>query len=358
MTVPTWTVEHRPAGSLTYTAISNVQTVNLTKGRRTVSDNLRPGTCEITGRVPGSLPTINIGDYLRITVAVGINDAAWVFRVSDAQTNYGIVTNMDSWALYGEDAIAELGRARVSVDWAAGTATNTRAGEVCTLAGVQLNVESTGKSNTDAVAVDDYPALELFQQVVNTEQAYVFAIASQITWWSRGWQYNIAYKDFTDDGTGVQPVTYDSLEFGSLADNYANKVIVSSQTTDLATSGTGSYSYKEQTVASVADAPNLAQFIAGTFSVQSQTPTVVSVFLTSQSYPDTVFDLMNPMGSISGIHIRFRGTDYYTVPLGYSVSADTDRTRVRFFLSSTAFYQYLILDDATFGKLDTNKLGF
>jgi len=56
--------------------------------------------------------------------------------------------------------------------------------------------------------------------------------------------------------------------------------------------------------------------------------------------------------------VTFRGTTYYVTIVGASIEASPSSARYTFYLSDTDLTPYLILDDAVYGILDTNKLSW
>jgi hypothetical protein len=56
--------------------------------------------------------------------------------------------------------------------------------------------------------------------------------------------------------------------------------------------------------------------------------------------------------------VYFRGQTFNTILEGVSISTTPEQTRVTVYMSGQDTNAYLILDDAIYGKLDNNKLGF
>lgn len=357
MAIPVTTVEHKAVGSSTWTTLSNVQAVELNKGRRKISDGVRPGTVVIEGRRPDLLPQINIADIIRVTLVANGVTQQWSFRVSDAQINYQIASSADTWSIDGEDALALLGRATYTSTWTTSQSAKARAEQVCIQAGsglVQITPMWVSTPTSASQTFTDAQALDVFQRLVNTEQAFVDATESLILWSNRGWQYSLSSYYLTDDGTGTTPGTYQEIEFRSMADNYADYVIAQNDTLSVV-DGTGDYSYFLPTLAF--DSATLAQLAAWTrqlFSVQKQTPTRVSVLLNSQ----TTAAAINLLQGLTQAIIKLRGTVYWCVIEGYTVSIQPDQTRINFYLSDSSFFKFLVLNDAVYGTLDYNKLGF
>lgn len=337
------------------TILSDVQTVSMTKGRVKVSDNLRPGTATVTGRRPDLLPSLEIGDSItiRIIAADGVQDQTYGYRVADLRVDYGFLPSMDTWTLELEDAFAYLGRALVTRTWTAGTAASTVATNICSDVGITLTVDTTSLSTVSAQTVTDGSALDVFQTLVNTEAALVQAGATGINWYSRGWQSLLVYRDFSDDGVETP---YDALTFGSLADNYADKIVVTPRgSTDVVT-GTGIFSYNLDSYSfDTGQATQLGLYMKGIFDVQNSTPLTMSVLLNQDTAANNMLRATQVGQAVS---ITFRGDTYNALVEGFTVTSDVESTRITYNLSSTAFFAFLTLNDTVLGRLDYNKLGF
>jgi hypothetical protein len=337
------------------TTITNVQTCTMTKGKVKVSDNLRPGTATITGRRPDLLPSLEIGDNINVLLygPDGIQYQEYEYRVADLRVDYGFLSSMDTWTLELEDAFAYLGRALVTRTWTAGTPASTVAYNICADVGIYLGVNATSLSTVSAQIVTDGSALDVFQTLVNTEAALVQAGATGIQWYSRGWQSSLYYRSFSDDGTGT---LYDALTFGSLADNYADKVVVYPRGGTEVVTGTGIFSYNLDSYSfDTGQATQLGLYMKGVFDVQNSTPLTMSVLLNQDTYP---WNMLNATQVGNAVSITFRGNTYNALIEGFTVTSDTTATRITYNLSSTAFYAFLTLNDAVLGRLDYNKLGF
>lgn len=350
MSVPYWTVKFGA------TTVTNVNSASVSIGRMKVTDPFRSGNCTITGRRPDLLPTINVGDTFTAEVTYNALSATYHFRVSDLRIDYGITSSYDTWTLTGEDAMAFAGRASVSVSFTAGESTFDAADTVGTAAGVTVNenVSYPALSTVKAATITDGNALDLLNVLANTEQAYLSATSNDIYFLGRNWQAGALFYDLTDDGTGTDPVKYDRLVFQSLADNYASRVEVTIRGGNTVSAGTGDYAYAIDTYSQTdSDATDVAAFVESQLSTTTPTPTQVSILLNAQSNNTWI-----SVGVPQGVKIKFRGTTYKCFVVGQTFTGDLNETRATYYLVSSDFYEYLILDDALFGKLDTNRLGF
>jgi hypothetical protein len=58
------------------------------------------------------------------------------------------------------------------------------------------------------------------------------------------------------------------------------------------------------------------------------------------------------------VSVVFRGTTFNCVVEGVSMTATPESSRYTYYLSGADMNAYLLLDNAVFGKLDFNKLGY
>lgn len=362
MPQPTLSVRHRVAGGSTWTTLSNITSIDLSNGRRTLSDGIRPGLVSLEGRVPSSLPTLKIGDTLEVTITLFGTSVLKYYRLSDFVIHYGIVSNADTWIINGEDGIAFIGRSTYTGTWplVGPPITNSRlaAADVMTQCGTYMDSFSGFNDQTvEAKTFAQASAGEVMQNLVNTEQAIIVGNnINGITWLGRGWQYNLTTVYASDDGSGTSPANYDQLVFRSLADNYGSLVNASNSTTTK-TSGTSGPAVNVPTYSNTAaQLQDVADFVRQVYSVQSQTPSEISFLLNSQAN-NTAIRLGNSPGTYLLV-TKFRGTTYTSIPLGVQITGTPESMRVKVFLQDATAYSFFVLNDPTFGTLDYNKLGF
>jgi hypothetical protein len=341
------------------TTIDNVQEVTIRQGRRLLTDSYSAGSAVISGFDPSSLPSINIGDKLvcKCSIDYTFGDQYFYFRVRDFQVEYGITANQDRWTLIGEDAFAAAGRALVTDSWSGGANTYLSAVNWANEFNILLiNATSTPTTTTmSGQSFTDANGLQVLQTIANTEDAFLFAGDDEILWFPRNWQGSATYYNFTDDGSGSNPITFDRLSFISLADTAVTKVVVNPDGLASQSSGTGDNVYSVDTYSqTTTDAKNLADFLAGALSVDTPQPAQMSSILNVQANPNLLFAALPP----AGVNINFRGSTYKALVFGVSVYGTPAQTRITLDLLPSGFYEFLVLDDATFGKLDENKLGW
>lgn len=365
----------------TWYTITNIQQVQFNKGRqRQVDDYAIDRGSLFIGPIPAWSPTPKVGnrilfcfDYPGVLVDVTEYQSFWG-RISDVRTNYGLVTNEDTVEISVDGIQAEWGRAQLnSVSIAQDTTTN-QVSQISQFAGLTLGAFS-GNSTGSALAWTGN-AFDALSLVTRTEEARMFAELSTgssernnpILWWyGRGSLANFT-TIYLNDGTTSVPVgftalRYDALVFRSAAEEFYNTVTVDSDSGSVTnqTASTGASPQlaltRDTNDVSETQALNHAQYLLNQYSQQAST--IRQISFTDQQIAGLNYQAISAMGSInSKAFIGFRGTTYTAIVEGVGVSAVPGETRITLFLSPADNNNYLILDDADFGKLDSNKLSF
>lgn len=350
MTTPNW------YASVGGNNIPNIQEVTIRQGQTKITDTFQSASLTMSGRRPDLLPAIALDDIISVTLSFQSYTRSYTFRVADLQTQYGYTQEYDSWSITGEDAFGVMGRATIDVSWASGTLAEDNADAVCTAVGVTFSVgtslSSTAKCN--AQTIENGNALDILNTLANTEGARLSAGATAVQWLPRNWQTQVGTVYASDDGTGTAPVKYDQLVFTSLADNLADYAVVNVRNGNSVATGTGIYSIGLDTYSvSDAEAGYVGQFEIAQLDVDTVVPSRLSYKLSAQTTLGWL-DWDNYKKAV----VKFRGTSYNMFVIGVTYTAGVDDTRVTWDVASADFYQFLVLNDATLGQLDYNKLGW
>ena len=334
--------------------IQNIQDMDFGKGRQYVTDTYRAGTGTLRGRRPDLLPSLAVGDTIRLDIGVNGSSTGSVFyRLSNLQVTYGIIASMDTWSMQLEDAFAVLGRAAVTTSWSAGTVASSAFTTTCLAAGVT----TSGSADVHTVSAQSFTnanSLQISQSIIDTAQAYVTANSTNLAWYPSSWPYSASTINFADY-VSAGFIQYDNLTFGSLIDNYATKVVVSATGLADSTSGTGNLSYSLDTYASsTSDATAIAQFVAGNLAANTASPLQISCTIKEQANTN----MFAPLNAPYLVTVSFRGTTYSCYVLGFQMSGTPQDIRGTYYLASASFLSQFILNSSTNGVLNTNKLGF
>jgi len=342
----------------TWELVTNIQSIQLDKGRTKISDEFRPGVGTITGRRNDLLPGgIVIGTELRVYVsAQGQTGVFLYYRVADLNLNYGTIPSLDTWQMNVEDAFAYLGRSTIDISWADNTNTATAFTDVCNLCNIGSTYVSAGKSTMSAQTIVNGNAQDIMQTIINTEQGAIYATGiNLLEFYNRNWYASAPNVIFTDTGAGIDPVRYDQVIFRSMADNYADYIIVTPRGSSDVVTGDGIYSYNLDSYSlNSGQAINLAQYVGGVFSVQNSTPSSISMQLNEQ----TNVAWMSALTAPANAQITLRGSVYNSIIIGTSITGDPSSLRFTFNLASADFYSFLALNSTIYGTLDNNKLGY
>ena len=379
MGVMTWTITHyRPGpGTPTVTTITDWQSASLRRGRRTFFDPFLAGTGTIVGRNPDDQPAFEIGDVITITCdsPLGGSNKLFHYTVADYRIEYGIVPNEDVWTLELEDYFATKGRQTRDVSWAA----NTTVGNALKTIAV-LNPYTVGPSpdypgiTLSAQTLSDVNLLQVIQTLINTEWNYLvtypasagFHYRARIPGWALdpyqiGFGYAVVFRD--DQEPADTSIKFDRLRFGSLTDDYYDKIIVRPDGLAEQTAGTGDKVFTIDTYNNkTSDAQDLANYLLAIQDVASSAPVEISALFEAQQN-DTARQRLLALLQINDLDmytalITFRGVEYPVFIVGEQWFVSPDQTRVTYNLFSADNYKFLTLDDSEFGKLDENKLGW
>ena len=379
--MPSWDWRVSFATSTTFTTLPDVQQISISNGRRRQIDDY--GVDQLT--VESLFPT----DWT-VTPKLGDNIIAWVYttaypsyptynywkmfqgRITNVDIKYGLVTNQDSVTITAEGLQAELGRTQIN-GYAVGSAsTGLQVFDIADSVG--LYVGNAGGSSTGSAQTYTGNLKAFVDTEVRTEQGRLRSTPTAPTALDMGTLafvgrgsllYGPTPTPEWSDGTLASDTgyKYQQVKFKSSAEDYYNWVTVeplglTSQTSTSLT--TPIFSYVAQTYdVSTSQALSLAQYIRFKYDTTNSTPRELGFTISQQTTADAVW-MLNLISNFLGLEVNIilRGVRYYCVVEGVTITASPDDTRILFSVSSNETNDYLILDNAVYGRLDNNRLGF
>jgi hypothetical protein len=365
----------------TWYDIASITNVSIFRGRQLQIDDYSIETASFTALFPSSWSTSpKLGDQIIIYIykpglTIGKdNYTCFVGRIRDVAINYGYVTNMDQAVITCEGVQADWGRAQLTNYALAQQKTDDQIlylGVATGLATAQFYGRSTGSAQTFTGN-----AFELANLITRTEEARMYGQETTfkgtptLYWYGRN-SPDPSTQYVFNDGTGTPyplQAKYEQIQFRSSADNYYNIVTVTpaglaAQTATLST--TPIYGLQKDTIDYTTTQGNdHANWLLNNY--QSKSSTLASITLT-----DVQQDVRYDTGVESGAFVYlcedpintsgkifFRSNTYYTIVEGIQIDATPEQTRITLFMSGQDNNAYLILNDAVYGKLDSNKLGY
>ena len=354
-----------------YTSLTNVQGIQVNIGRAALVDSYNASTCVITMRYPSGyaspIAALVTGTRLRISNSTS-GKVIWYGRISDVEVSYGIryssSTGPSDYAtITGEGALASWARSNGnSYAMAAGTATAQLTAAAASN-GLSQNSTYSGTDNPTVAATTVTGSWgDWANKFTATLNGRIREGDNQVVFVSK---YSIGNSSigFSDNKNSATWQVYDTIDFRSLAQNYWTQVTVTPDSYTAGTVQTGAAPYRTLALStynsSTSQATDLANYLLGVYGTQTFQIGAISAIAENQSsfQLDAIgTGFWDCIGNT--IAIEFRGTTYYGVIEGGSMTADPNSSRYTFYLSGSDLNSYLILDNPVLGKLNSNKLGY
>lgn len=352
-----------PDGGATYT-FTDVQSISISWGLQNITDVWAPSRCVIEGRNVGQFSTnpLQMGNAVLVDMSSSsgtptvTNKPMFYGNVSDIAYNYYFVTNGDTWRVEAEGTSARIGRKTGDATWTAGMdieqATDAFNAGITTTAYNLASKVSAQTLNEQQFGTYFATLLQMEQGAVGEALGGIYLYGRNYTAWT-GWPF----LDGTV-GSAADPIRYDVIEFGSRAQNYSPKVVVSPDGLADQVGGSGDRVFQINTFdETTSQAADLANYLAASLILQEGDPIRISCVDYVQSH-----NRISNMGVAtlpwSRFQIGFRGTLYEVYAIGGTITANLDGARFTYNLIPTEVKAFLILGDSVQAKLDENKLGF
>ena len=360
-----------PSGA--FTALTNVQQITFRGGRRSQLDAYNASTATIVARYPSGyaspITALVPGTAIEILSPNVGNPYGIYGKIRNVNVTYGIpyagsVGAADYIEIEVEGAFAEAGRMNgASYSMAAGalstqiTTMNAQTGLTASSNTSQLMAATTISGtwgdwvNSSLVSINgrmaDFGAIG----GIFVRSPYV---ASTCT---------VNFSDTTNDATNQ---VYDQIRFDALADNYYTQVQVAPESYSIqtVTKAGATTPYRTLTVntfnSSAAQAADLATFLLSQYGTQKFAISQISCSAETQNnYKLDTLGLSGTQELIGAkVNVAFRGTTYTCIIEGVSFDATPNCARWTYDVTGADLNNYLVLNDAVFGKLDSNKLGY
>jgi hypothetical protein len=359
--------------NVTFTALTNVQGIQINTGRKALVDNYAADTCSIDVWYPtgyySPIAAMVTGTFIKIVNSTS-SKIIWYGRITNTSVKYGIVYNTgtntgnsDRLNIYCEGSLAQWGRAKGNAySMAAGTAT-------AQLAAAAASNGLTATSNYSAI---DNPSLsattvsgswaDWFNEYTTTLNGRIRQGSNSVEAISKYSNFNSTIN-FSDTANNATNQVYDSIDFQSLGQNYFTQVTVTPEGFAAQTASSGSAPFRNLNIntynSSNAQALDFANYLLTQYNVTSFALASISCMAEAQnnmkldSIGTGFWDCIG-----YAVTITFRGTIYYAIIEGASFTAQPDTSRYTYYLSGADLNSYLILDNIVQGRLDFNKLGY
>lgn len=370
MAVQTYTVSYSLASTPgVIVDLSNVVSFSMKQGREKQLDEYSADTAQVTLRYPtgyaSPITALVPGNIIRVKHD-GSGEYVYAGYISGVSVNYGIpysggVGNADFINISCESYFARFGRLEGNSQAITGGLFATVAADIAFYSGLTINPQTNALTQSVSASTVTNTYGEWLSQYIRTINGRMAQAAAVIVYGPGDIVASSA--SFSDTANNATNQVYDNIEFSAFGDNYYTQVTVTPTVpaAQTVTSGAGPYrSLKFNTFSSTTTtALNLANFMLSQYSTTDVQISSISCLSEAQ----TTFKLNNmgvPTALLIGMQvpIKFRGTTYYGIIEGFTMTATPESSRWTYYISGASLNSTLILDDAVFGKLDTGKLGY
>ena len=361
--------------NMVFTALTDVQDISISVGRQRQLDAYNASSAQITVRYPtgfvSPIVAMSTGNFIRIS---NLTSGQYMFSgvINNVDVSYGIpyaggVGNADFLTISVEGSFSQVGRTQgQSYAMSADTLYNQLV-DCQTTSGVAVQTEPTNTQPLAATTVSGTWGDWVNSVLVTINGRIWDSQAAGITTIRTPFQIATSSITFSDTTNNATNQVYDQINFGSYADNYYTQVTVDPESFGAATVSTGSAPFRTLSMntfnASTSQATDYANYLLSNYNSQGFALLSISCLAEAQNTfkLDAVSgEVSNHLATIPGtkVAVVFRGTTFNCIIEGCSVSATPESSRYTFYLSGADLNAYLILDNAVFGRLDYNKLGY
>ena len=371
MALQSYQVSYR-VGAGAYTVLSNVQNIQVTIGREAQLDQINTSTGSFLMRYPtgyaSPITDIVPGTQIKIINTTNSNLTVYTGYISDVSAEYGIpyVSNegqADYLLVNFEGAFAAAGRMQGNNYAMAADSISAQCINCKNQTGLQVSFSSP--ANTLAATTVSGTWADWLARVCQSTNSRLRENGDQIVI-NSPFVIDVSTINFSDVANDSTNQVYNQINFDSLADNFYTQVTVTPESFGAATvtksGATAPFrTYSTNTLnASTSQATDYANFLLGTYGTAKF---AISSF-TCSAESQAVMRLENVGGGTlpfvpgTQTNVTFRGTTYVCIIEGVTMSATPAGASYTFFVSGADLNAYLILDNAIFGKLDSNRLGY
>jgi hypothetical protein len=376
MGLQSYTVSFTVDDGVSWTALTNVQNIQFSIGRQAQLDQIKSSYGSFELRYPtgyaSPVTALVSGTVVRIQNTTGTPYTVWLGKIDNVTVQYGIpyaggVGPQDYVNVTIEGAFAALGRMQGNgYSMAAGTITSQMTA-ASTETGLSLTFDGTAAQTLAATTINSTWGDWINRVCQSTNSRIWDSFDYLSTAVISPFSSNVNTVNFSDTANDSTNQVYNQINFDSLADNFYTQVTVTPESFGEATvtkvGATVPYrTYQTNTLnASTAQASDYASYLLSNYDTPRFAISSFSCMAEAQvSFQLDKIGAVNTLAYAPGtqVAVAFRGTTYQCIIEGVNVSASPAGAMFTYYVSGADLNAYLILDNATFGVLDANKLGY
>jgi hypothetical protein len=354
--------------------LDNVQQISGFIGRQSLSDNFEPSRMNISARYPTgfSLPNtaLKVNTLVRVK-RVGSTYTMWLGKIRNATVQWAIPYDLSSGVgvadnidIECEGFLADWGRLQGNGLFVAPSDLVTQVSTAASPEGLNFGTTYTAETSPQLSASE---ITDSFATWLNTVCATVGATIKDgsdgqvVGIYGRDFAGNLPVR-FSDTTNNSVSQVYDSITFDSVSSDFFTQIELNTYSYGDVTVNYGNAPYRtlRQTTysASIPAATDLSNYLLGIFGDNGYGISEISC--KSEAQNSWALDLGYGWWDIIGYStfVQFRDETFRCTIVGAAFTATPSESRFTYYLADIGLTPYLILDDATAGLLDTNKLGW
>lgn len=355
---------------VTWTQLSNIESINAFVGRSGLTDAFEPSRATIVMRYPNGysspIAALVVGTWVKFDRQGGTYEM-WRGQIRNVSVNWGKPYRSgegaaDFMTIECEGALAQWGR---QSGYGTAVAASDILTQMSTVAGIgDLQYGTTYTAGTApqlaASSVDDS-----LLTWVNTAAASLGATlkdGSGILGLNTKDFIGLLPVSFSDTTNNSTHQVYDELTFDSLAQDYFTLAQIDTNAYGTVISTSGLEPYRTLRIstfsASAAQAQDLADWYLGYYDTPGFG--ISSISCTASAQNTFALDLGYGWWDLPGYRteLDFRGTTYTLTIVGCEFTADAFDSRFTYLVADADLTPYFYLDSDTYGVLDQNKLNW
>ena len=377
MPLQTYTVSYSLDGISGFTALTNLQGIQISLGRGAQLDQVKASTATFELRYPtgyaSPVTALVSGTYIKIENTTGSAYTIWRGRISDVSARYGIpfvsgVGQADFLSVTCEGNFAAVGRMQ-GEDYAMGAGgLSQQCLDAYNESGVEIQfITSGGEPQMAATTVSSTWADWVARAALTVNARLWDSSTANGSWIVSPFFSNVSTVNFSDTENNATNQIYNQINFDSLSDNFYTQIQVDPESYGVATvtQAGASLPYRTYQVNtlnnSTSQATDYANYLLanyGTAQFAISSFTCMAEAQSSFQLDKIGYESLMPQAPGTQVSVAFRGTTYQCIIEGVTMSATPAGASFTYFVSGADLNAYLILDNTVFGTLDNNKLGY
>ena len=377
MPLQTYTVSYSLDGISGFTALTNLQGIQISLGRGAQLDQVKASTATFELRYPtgyaSPVTALVSGTYIKIENTTGSAYTIWRGRISDVSARYGIpfvsgVGQADFLSVTCEGNFAAVGRMQGENYAMSAGGLSQQCLDAYNESGVEIQfITSGGEPQMAATTVSSTWADWVARAALTVNARLWDSSTANGSWIVSPFFSNVSTVNFSDTENNATNQIYNQINFDSLSDNFYTQIQVDPESYGVATvtQAGASLPYRTYQVNTLNDSTSQATDYANYLLANYGTARFAISSFTCMAEAQSSFQLdkigyTSKLGASPGtqVSVAFRGTTYQCIIEGVTMSATPAGASFTYFVSGADLNAYLILDNTVFGKLNENKLGY